>query len=88
MILIVLLVKLNLPINPVIIVKLSKGRLITDLHIKDTDPHQYFNSSHPDHTKRSIIYSQTLRLTKICTFENYFLRMYTVSIYSYTNLFA
>ena len=56
--------------------KLSKGRLTTDLHIKDTDRHQYphFNSSHPDHTKRSIIYSQTLRLTKICTFENDFLQ--------------
>ena len=59
-----------------LIVKLSKGRLTTDLHVKDTDRHQYlhFNSSHPDHTKRSIIYSQALRLAKICTFENDFLR--------------
>ena len=59
-----------------LIVKLSKGRLTTDLHVKDTDRHQYlhFNSSDPDHTKRSIIYSQALRLTKICTFENDFLR--------------
>ena len=49
--------------------------LTTDLCFKDTDRHQYhFNSSHPDHTKRSIIYSQVLRLTKICTFENDFLR--------------
>ena len=59
-----------------LIVKLSKGRLTTDLHIKDTDRHQYlhFNSSNPGHTKRSIIYSQALRLTKIYTFENDFLR--------------
>ena len=59
-----------------LIVKLSKCRLTTDLHIKDTDRHQYlhFNSSSPDHTKRSIIYSQALRLTKIYTFENDFLR--------------
>ena len=59
-----------------LIVKLSKGRITTDLHIKDTDRHQYlhFNSSHPGHTKRSIIYSQALRLTKICTFENDFLQ--------------
>ena len=59
-----------------LIVKLSKGRLTTDLHVKDTDRHQYlhFNSSHPDHTKRSIIYSQALRLAKICTFEDDFLR--------------
>ena len=40
-----------------LIVKLSKGRLTTDLHVKDTDRYQYlhFSSSHPDHTKRSII---------------------------------
>ena len=59
-----------------LIVKLSKGCLTNDLHITDTDRHQYLhiNSSHPDHTKRSITYSQALRLTKICTFENDFLR--------------
>ena len=47
-----------------------------NLHVKDTDRHQYlhFNSSHPDHTERSIIYSQALRLAKICTSENDFLR--------------
>ena len=40
-----------------LIVKLSKGRLTTDLHIKDTDRHQYlhFNSSHTNPTKRLII---------------------------------
>ena len=59
-----------------LIVKLSKGCLTTDLHIKDTDRRQYlnFNSSYPDYTKRSIIYSQILRLTKICTFKNGILR--------------
>ena len=59
-----------------LIAKLSKGRLTTDLHTKDADQQQnrHFNSSHADHTKRLIIYSQTLRLTKICTFENDFLR--------------
>ena len=58
-----------------LIVKLSKCRLTTDLHIKDKDRNQYhpFNSSHPDQTKRLIIYNQVLRLTKICTFENDFL---------------
>ena len=58
-----------------LIVKLSKGLLTTDLHVRDTDRHQYlhFNFSHPDHTKRLIIYSQALRLAKICTFENDFL---------------
>ena len=59
-----------------LILKLSKGCLTTDLHVKDTDRHQYlhFNSPHSDHTKRSIIYSQALRLAKICTFENDILR--------------
>ena len=59
-----------------LIVKLLKGLLTTDFHVEDTDQHQYlhFYSSHPDHTKRSIIYSQALRLAKICTFENDFLR--------------
>ena len=43
-------------------VKLAKGKLETDLHIKSTDRHQYLHymSSHPEHTKRSIVYSQTL----------------------------
>ena len=60
----------------VCVCKLSKGCLTTDLYIKDTDRHQHlhFNFSHPDNTKRSIIYSQALRLTEICTFENDFLR--------------
>ena len=48
------------------------GILILDLHIKPADKYQYlhFTSSHPDHAKRSIIYSQSLRLSKIFTFEN------------------
>ena len=43
-------------------VKLSQGKLESDLHIKPTDRHQYlhYSSSHPGHTKRSIVYEQTL----------------------------
>ena len=43
-------------------VKLVNGKLETDLHIKSTDRHHYLHymSSHPEHTKRSIVYSQTL----------------------------
>ena len=39
-----------------LIVKLSKGRLTTDLHINDTNRHQYlhFDTSHPDHTKNRL----------------------------------
>ena len=45
-------------------VKLIDGELQTDLYMKPTDSHQYFNylSSHLEHTKRSIVYSQTLRV--------------------------
>ena len=47
-------------------VSLCNGNLYTDLHIKATDCHQYleYTSSHPEHTKKSIIYSQTLRFRK------------------------
>ena len=40
----------------------SKSCLTTNLHIKDTDRHQYFhfNSSHPNDTKKLIICRQTL----------------------------
>ena len=37
------------------------------MHIKSTDRHQFlrYTSSHFDHTKRSIIYSQILRISRI-----------------------
>ena len=53
-------------------VKLSNGSISTGLHIKPTDRHQYlhFSSAHPDHTKSSIIYSQALRVSRVCSFED------------------
>ena len=55
-------------------VSLENGSVTTDLHTKSTDCHQYLHcsSSHPDHIKNSIIYSQTLRLSNICTYEEDF----------------
>ena len=55
-------------------VSLCNGNLYTDLHIKAADCHQYleYTSSHPEHTKKSIIYSQTLRLSRLCSFEQEF----------------
>ena len=52
----------------------ENGSVTTDLHTKSTDCHQYLHRSpsHPDHIKDSIIYSQTLRLSKICTYEEDF----------------
>ena len=55
-------------------VKLSKGKTTTDLYVKNIDRHQYlhYTSSHPNHTKRSIVYSQPLRVKKICSEEKDF----------------
>ena len=55
-------------------VKLSDGPLETDLYIKPTDRHQYlqYSSSHSEHTKRSIIFSQGLRVSRTCSYEKDF----------------
>ena len=57
-------------------VNLFENKLTTDLYVKPTDTHQYldYTSSHPEHTKKSIVYSQTLRLRRICSFETDFLK--------------
>ena len=43
-------------------INLSNGHLMTNMYVK-TDRHQYsdYSLSHPDHVKRSIVYTQTLR---------------------------
>ena len=55
---------------------LSKNKLSADLHIKPADSHQYlhYSSGHPEHTKRSIVYSQLLIVSRICSRENDFNR--------------
>ena len=52
------------------------NKVPTDLYIKPTDSHQYlhYSSSHPDRTKKLIVYSQTLRLNRICSVEADFVR--------------
>ena len=57
-------------------VKLNEGKISTDLYIKSTDRHQYlhFTSSHPNHTKRSIVHSQGLRVKRICSEKEDFLK--------------
>ena len=53
---------------------LENGELLSDLYCKPTDCHQYlhFTSCHPYHTKKSIIYSQALRLKRLCSSANDF----------------
>ena len=55
-------------------VSFCDGKLTTDMHVKPTDRHQYlhYTSAHPNHTKRSIVYSQALRFSRICSYKNAF----------------
>ena len=48
--------------------------MLNDLYFKETDRHQYlhYQSSHPKHIKKSIVYSQALCLKRNCTIENDF----------------
>ena len=52
-------------------VKFSNGKLQTSLYVKPTDCHQYFDFQlgHAKHTKMSVIYSQTLRVSRACSQE-------------------
>ena len=54
--------------------KLSENNLSTDVHIKSTDRHQYlhYTSSHTGHTKKFVVYSQALILSRICLLEKDF----------------
>ena len=50
--------------------------LTTDLHVKKTDTYQYLHrdSCHPYHCKHGIPYSQALRIRRICSEEENYLR--------------
>ena len=52
-------------------VSIPGSHMITDLHFKETDHHQYlhYQSSHPEHIQKSMVYSPVLRLKRKCTFE-------------------
>ena len=54
-----------------LIITVSERKLKTTLHIKSTDRHQYLNyaSSQPEHAKRSVGFSQTLRISRLCSEE-------------------
>ena len=55
-------------------VSLRTSKVFTDLYVKPTDRHQYLHylSAHPYHTKRSVVFSQTLRISRLCSSEKDF----------------
>ena len=57
-------------------VKLLDSKISTYLFVKSTDHHQFlhYTSSHPEHTKRSIVFSQALRVSRMCSYEFDFVR--------------
>ena len=52
-----------------VLVRLQGNSISTSLYSKPTDNHQYldFHSCHPVHLKKSIIFSQGLRIKRICS---------------------
>ena len=60
------------------IITVSERKLKTTLHVKSTENYltckvyQHYASSNPEHTKRSLAFSQTLRISRLCSEENDF----------------
>jgi hypothetical protein len=52
-----------------VVVENACGNFITSLFSKPTDCHQYlhYDSSHPAHVKRYMVYSQDIRFKEICS---------------------
>ena len=50
-------------------IKISNNHIVTDLYTKPTDSHNYllYSSAHPNTCKKSIPYSQFLRIRRICS---------------------
>ena len=50
-------------------VSIVDNKIETDLYCKPTDCHQFlhFNSEHPFHNKKFIVYSQGLRIKRLCS---------------------
>ena len=50
-------------------VSLRNGKVFTDVYVKPTDCPQYLHylSVHPYHTKKSVIFSHTLRISRLCS---------------------
>ena len=57
-------------------VSAKNSKIITDLYVKSTDRHQYLQylSTHPNHTKRSVVFSKTLCISRLCSYEENFVK--------------
>ena len=57
-------------------VSIKSSKIITDLYVKSTDRPQYLHylSAHPNHTKRSVVFSQTQRISRLCSYEENFMQ--------------
>ena len=55
--------------SDLVVIKRTDGKIVTDLYCKSADSHQYlhYDSCHAEHIKRSIVFSETLRLKRICS---------------------
>ena len=51
-----------------------KKKFDATIYTKATDCYQYLHyaSTHPEHTKRSVVFSGTLRMSRLCSEENNF----------------
>ena len=65
---------LSLPTSPIKKVSLRNDKVFTDVYVKSTDCHQHLHylSVRPYHTKMSVVFSQTLRISKLCSSEKDF----------------
>ena len=55
-----------------VVINIKEGKITTNLFCKHTDGHQYlhYDFCHAEHIKRSIVFSQTLRLKRLCFKKN------------------
>ena len=53
----------------------KNSKIIEDLYVKSTDRHQclHYLSAHPNR-KRSVVFTQTLRISRLCSYEENFIK--------------
>ena len=57
-------------------VSVKNSKIITGLYVKFTDRHQYLHylSDHLNHTKQFVVFSRTLRISRLCCYEQNFIK--------------